>query len=169
LLNQKKVGFISGEILIFCYDHRIKFLPTGDNSIMNKEKATEFVIRELGKHHNRNEIITALCEQMGLNWREAGQFVQEIESQHGRAIAARQSPIIIILGIGLLIAGIGITCYNSIFFLNFFQSRHDVLSVDNALEMRAAYYRAGSLVVGISMIVGGIVGSWETISKLLKE
>jgi hypothetical protein len=136
---------------------------------MNKEKATEYVIRELGKHHNRNEIITALCEQMGLNWREAGQLVQEIESHHGHAIAARQSPIIIILGIGLLIVGIGLTCYSSIFFINFFQSQHDVLSIDNALEMRAAYYQAGSLIVGISMIIGGIAGSWKTISKLLKE
>ena len=32
---------------------------------MDKEKATEFVIKELGKHHDRNEIIRALCEQMG--------------------------------------------------------------------------------------------------------
>ena len=135
---------------------------------MNKEKATEFVIRELGKHHNRNEIITALCEQMGLNWQEAGKLVQEIESQHGRAIAARQSPIVIVLGIGLLIVGIGLTCYESMFFMNFFQSRHDVLSVDNALEIRSVYYQAGSLLTGISMIIGGIVGSWEVISKLLK-
>jgi len=136
---------------------------------MNKEKATEFVIKELGKHHNRNEIITALCEQMGLNWREAGQLVQEIESQHGRTIAARQSPFIIIFGVGLLVLGIGITCYNTMFFLDFFQLQHDVLSVDNALEIRAAYYRAGALLVGISMIIGGIVGIWETISKLFRE
>jgi len=136
---------------------------------MNKEKATEFVIKELGKHHNRNEIITALCEQMGLNWREAGQLVQEIESQHGRTIAARQSPFIIIFGVGLLVLGIGITCYNTMFFLDFFQLQHDVLSVDNALEIRAAFYRAGALLVGISMIIGGIVGIWETISKLFRE
>ena len=136
---------------------------------MNKEKATEFVIRELSKHHNRNDIIKALCEQMGLNWREAGQLVQEIESQHGRTIAARQSPIIVIFGVGLLVLGLGITCYNTMFFINFFQLPHDSLSMDNALDIRAAYYRAGALLVGVSMIIGGIVGSWETISKLFKE
>ncbi len=136
---------------------------------MNKETATEYVIRELGKHRNRNEIIMTLCERTSLNWQQAGQFIQEVESQHGRRIAVRQSPIIIMLGIGLLLAGIGLTCYSTLFFMNFFQARHDVLSIDNALEMRAAYYRAGSLFVGISMMVGGVAGAWETVSKLFKE
>jgi hypothetical protein len=136
---------------------------------MDKEKATEFVVKELGKHHSRNEIIIALCEQMGLNWQKAEQLVQEIESQHGRAIAARQSPIIIILGIGLLVTGMGIALYNSLFFINYFQAQHNALSVSDALEIRTAYYRAGSLIVGLSMITGGMVGSWKTISNLFKE
>lgn len=136
---------------------------------MNKEKATAYIIKELGKHHTRNEIITALCEQMGLNWREAGQLIQEVESQHGRTIAARQSPLIIIFAIGLLIMGIGLTINNTLFFMDFFQSKNYVLSVDNALEIRTAYYQAGSLLVGISLIIGGVLGSWQTISKLLKE
>jgi len=136
---------------------------------MNKEKATEFVIKELGKHHNRNDIITTLCEKGGLNWREATQFIQEVESKHGRVIASRQSPLIIIFGICLLILGVGLTFYNLIFFMDFFQARHDVLSIDNAMQIRAVYYRAGSLVVGISMMIGGVTGSWETISKMFKE
>ena len=136
---------------------------------MDKEKATEFVIKELGKHHDRNEIIRALCEQMGLNWGEAGKLVQEVEAGHGRAIAARQSPIIIVFGVGLLIVGLGITCYSSVFLISFFQSGHDALSIDNALDMRSAYYRFGSLALGISMIIGGLVGSWQTIASLFKE
>lgn len=136
---------------------------------MDKEKATQFVIKELGKHHNRNEIIVALCEQMGLNWREAELLIQEIESQHGRAITVRQSPIIIILAIGLLVVGMGLIGYNFLFFINFFQEQHNALSVDGALEIREVYYRVGSLITGICMVIGGVIGSWKTISNLLKE
>jgi hypothetical protein len=29
---------------------------------MNQQEATEFVIRELGKHHTKNDIIQKVCE-----------------------------------------------------------------------------------------------------------
>jgi hypothetical protein len=136
---------------------------------MDKDKATEFVVSELGKHHSRNEIIVALCEQMGLDWREAELLVQEIESQHGREIAARQSPLILIFGISLFITGLGLTCYNSFFFFDFFQSSHTDLTLDTAFELRALILRTVSLIAGIAMIVGGITGSWKTISKWISE
>ena len=136
---------------------------------MNKEEATQFVVRELGRHHNRNEIIMTLCERMGFNWKEAERFVLEIESQHGRVIAARQSPIIIVLGIGLLIIGTGLTIYNLLFFVDYFSAQHNAFSVEGALEIRTMYYRVGSLLVGIAMIASGIVGSWKTISKLFND
>ena len=112
---------------------------------MNKEKATEFVVKELGKHHNRNEIIIALCEQMRLNWHEAELFVQETESQQDRAIAIRQSPVIIILGIGILLVGIGMALNSSLYIINFFRSQHNTFSVMDALELRTLYLQAGAL------------------------
>jgi hypothetical protein len=136
---------------------------------MNREEATQFVVRELGRHHNRNEIIVALCERMGLGWKEAECLVLEVESQHGRSIAARQSPIIIVLGIGLLVIGMGWSIYNMLFFVDYFSSQHNALSIEGALEIRTMYYRAGSLLVGIAMVVSGIVGSWGTISKLFND
>ena len=30
---------------------------------MNRQQATDYVIRELGKHHQRNDIIQRLCEE----------------------------------------------------------------------------------------------------------
>jgi hypothetical protein len=134
---------------------------------MNKEKVTEFVISELGKHHSRNEIITTLCEKGRLHWSEAEKLVQEIEAEHGHTITARQSPIIIVLGVGLLIIGIGLTIYNAIFFINFFQTQHEVISVNSVFDARAIYYRSGALIAGILMIIGGLSGSWKTISDLL--
>ncbi|CAG1013344.1 hypothetical protein ANAEL_04675 [Anaerolineales bacterium] len=136
---------------------------------MDKEEATQFVVRELGRHHNRNEIIMALCERMGLNWKEAERFVLEVETHQGRTIAARQSPIILILGIGLFVVGTGLTIYNLLFFVDYFSSQHNAFSMEGALELRAMYYRVGSLLAGIAMIISGIVGSWKTISKLFMD
>jgi hypothetical protein len=135
---------------------------------MNKEKATEFVVKELGKHHNRNEIIITLCEQMRLNWHEAEVLVQEIESQQDRAIAIRQSPVIIILGIGISLVGIGMALNSSLYIINFFRSQHNTFSVMDALELRTLYLQAGALLTGLIMIAGGIIGNWQLFSKLLK-
>ncbi len=136
---------------------------------MDKEKATEFVVKELGKHHNRNDIIVTLCEQMKLNWREAELFVQEIESQQARAISIRQSPIVIILGVGILLVGIWTTFDNSFYFMNFFLSKHDAFTVEGALELRTVYVRIGALLTGLAMTTGGLIGSWQFFSKLFNS
>lgn len=136
---------------------------------MDKEKAADFVVKQLGKHHNRNEITLALCERMDLGWNEASRLVQEIESQNSRAIAARQSPIIIIFGVAIFIAGLGLTCYNSLYFVNYFQSQHNGVSLNAALELNTAYYRVGYLLTGLALMVSGIVGCWKTLSTFLKK
>lgn len=137
--------------------------------MLNKEQATDFVIKELGKHRSQNEIIVALCEKTGANWAEAEKFLRQVEAQHGKTITARQSPILIIFGIGLLIVGLAITVNSSLYFVNYFQASHTAISVDEALGLRSFYLQLLSLLTGLGLIVGGLIGSWQTVSKLLQE
>jgi len=126
---------------------------------MNEQEAVDFVIRELGKHHQRNEIIQKLCENVGMNWGQAEKFIQRVETEHRSSIALKQSPIITMVGIGIIIVGLAITFGIAlltlrgyiIFFLGF-----PVPYLGNFF-----YF-----FVGIAMIIGGLRGIWDTVRHL---
>ena len=126
---------------------------------MDQQAATDFVIRELGKHHQRNDIIQKICETNGMNWREAEKFVQRVEAENRGAIALKQSPIITLLGLCISIAGLGLTIWivtatlqgYIIFFLSF-----PVPYLGNIF-----YF-----FTGLAMMVGGIWGIWDTVVRV---
>lgn len=134
---------------------------------MDKEKATQFVIQELGKHHNRDQIIFALCETMGFNWSDAEQLIREIEAEHGREITARQSPIILLLGVAIFIAGLWLVISSSLYFISFIQSQSNGVTLEAAFEVRTLYLRGGSFLAGIGMMIGALIGCWQIITELL--
>ena len=126
---------------------------------MNQQEATDFVIRELGKHHQKNDIIQNLCEATSMNWEEAKKFIRQVEMQHGGQIAKKQSPLIVIMGTGSIIAGffisivmIYVTLQGWIFFL---------LSMPIPYLGNVVYF-----LVGIGLIIGGLRGMWDTIVQI---
>ena len=126
---------------------------------MDKQQATDFVIRELGKHHQRNDIIQKLCETGGISWGAAEKFVRQVEAENRSAIALKQSPLITFIGICTAIAGLGLMIWiitetlqgYIIFFLSF-----PVPYLGNIV-----YF-----FTGLAMMVGGIWGMWDTIIKI---
>ena len=126
---------------------------------MNKQEATDFVIRELGKHHQRNDIIQKLCETGGINWRDAEKFVRQVEAENTGTIALKQSPMVILIGIGTTLGGlvlmiliaIGTLQGYIIFFLSF-----PVPYLGNIV-----YF-----FTGLAMMAGGIWGMRETILRI---
>jgi hypothetical protein len=132
---------------------------------MNKEEATTFVIQELTKHHSRNEIVIKLCQQMSMDWQGAEQFVREVENRNARTIAARQGPFLLLLALGILIVGLGMTIYSGLFFFQFNQ----LGAAEKVFELNLIYYRGAALLTGLGMIVGGGIGLWNSISALLAK
>ncbi len=126
---------------------------------MNKQQATDFVIQELSKHHQRNDIVQRLCETNGVNWAMAEKFVQQVEAENRSAIALKQSPLITFLGICIAIAGMGLMVWVAtetiqgyvIFFLSF-----PVPYLGNIV-----YF-----FTGLAMMVAGLWGVWDTIVKI---
>jgi hypothetical protein len=130
---------------------------------MNTDQTTNFILNELTKHRDRNDIILDLCRQLGIEWKAAEQLVKDVESQHGKTVAKRQSPFLIILGASIIITGLGLT-------INGMQLIFDLLSVgsiEQLMGMSTSLFRLGSLLTGIGMIVGGIIGFWKTFSAFL--
>ena len=129
------------------------------------EKFTDLIIRELGKHRSRNELIRSVCEQGAVNWQEAERLIKQVEEQNKRKIAARRSPLLLFLSFGILVIGVALLIYNLQFFIDFFQRK----TLDQLLGAYSAYYRIAGLLTGFGMIVGGLIGVWQTLSPFFEE
>ena len=119
------------------------------------EKAvTRYVIDELGGGRSRNDVILALCQQLGIDWREAERLVVTVESVNRRSIALQQSPFLVIIGVVTLIAGLVIFAY----------SLYSILVL-----VRISRGTLAGVATGFAMVVGGAWGSWKAISPLFKS
>ena len=132
---------------------------------MNTEQLTDLIIRELGKHHERRDIVAKICEQTTLGWGEAEQLVIDVESQHKKKIAARQGPFIIFVSIGTLVLGLGLLAYNLELILAIFKK--DFLG--QLLSLRSGYFQVLSLITGLGMTVGGLYGVWTALASFLPD
>ncbi len=129
------------------------------------EELTAIIIKELGKHRNRREVIQRVRERGGLNWKQAEQFVILVEARHKRTIAARQTPWLLFFSIGTLLLGIGILAFNVQTLLAFLQQ--DVLG--QVLGIQSSSYRMLGLLTGFGMTVGGLVGLWKSFGDIFPE
>lgn len=130
---------------------------------MNNDELSNFIIKELSKSHDRQEIVRKICEQSNLGWSEAENLIAEVEAQNKRKIAARQGPLLMFLSVGTLVLGIGLLVYNMELIVAIFN--RDLL--EQILSLRGGYYRLVSLVTGLGMIVGGLYGIWTTLAAFL--
>ncbi|HMZ07926.1 MAG TPA: hypothetical protein PK078_09935 [Anaerolineales bacterium] len=135
---------------------------------MDREKAEEFVVRELGKHHNRNEIIVTLCEKMKINWKDAEKLVREIEMQNERKILVRQSPITLAVGVITFFIGLLLLFNGGVYFMNLAEQQQSEAYVSLVLSLRYAYIQIGEVVTGLGMVIGGSIGSLRAMVKLMK-
>ena len=129
------------------------------------EEFTTLIIKELGKHHDRKEIVRKVCEQSGLNWKEAEELMLLVETQHKRTIAGRQTPLLLFLSIGTLLLGIGLLAFNMQILMAFFEK--DILG--QVLGLQSSYYRILGLITGLGMTIGGLVGLWKAFGAIFPD
>ena len=132
---------------------------------MNKEELINLIIKELGRHRHRQEIVRKICEASTLSWSEAERLIAEVEEQNQRKIATRQGPLLIFLSIGTLILGIGLLAYNVELLVAIFN--RDLLG--QILALRSGYYRLIGLVTGLAMTIGGLYGIWTTLASFFPD
>ncbi|MCI0552020.1 MAG: hypothetical protein L0287_13790 [Anaerolineae bacterium] len=126
---------------------------------MNQQEAIDFVVRELGKHHQKNDIIQKLCESTSMNWGQAEKFVQQVEAQYASTIASKQSPLVALIGVFTVLFGCGVTA------LTTYETLRGTIII--FLNLPIPYLgNIFYIVVGLAMIAGGIRGMWSTIVKI---
>jgi hypothetical protein len=130
----------------------------GAEGAVSQKELTDFVVREMGQHASRNEILYALCQQGGLSWPQAEAFVHDVEITHRRAIARRRGPILVIIGIVTAVAGAALFFYNFPFLREAFRD-------PATLVLMAPYVlRAVAIqVISMGMVLGGLLGIWRAL------
>lgn len=126
-----------------------------------REEIKQYVVNALGRHRSRNDIIEYLCTHANMQWPEAEKLVRQIEVQHGSEIHARQSPLIILLGIIGAIGGLILIAYCVFYFLVLTRQDPQLM----VRSSRGAIAAIGALVTGIGLITGSIIGTWKTIKE----
>jgi hypothetical protein len=122
---------------------------------------TEFVVKELGGHGHREVLVRTVCERTGWSWPQAHSFVQRVEIEYHGRITARQSPVLIFLGAGIILAGIAIA--GSIGYATLNGQFVNLSGVPVPYLENVIYF-----FTGVGMIIGGIAGIWRALS-LMRE
>ncbi len=125
------------------------------------QENTAFVISELGKHRNRNDLIMALCEKTGGSWNEMQRFVQQVESQNRQKITARQSPVLIMIGVTTIVMGLLLTVYMAI--ETWHGSNYFLIGTPIPYSGNVFYG-----ITGLGMLGGGTLGTLRTLRSLMK-
>jgi len=128
---------------------------------MDEKLASEFVVRELAKHRNRNDIILALCQSDKIDWKTAQAFVEQVEAKQGRRIAAGQAPLLILIGLGFIIGGLYVTVRYVVATMNgaiIFQWPLPIPYLGNVTRIGG----------GIAMVAGGMFGILKAVWDMLK-
>ncbi len=126
---------------------------------MNKEEAIDFVVRELGKHHPVNDIIQKLCETTSMNWGQAEKFVYQVAQTHRSRIAAKQSPLVTLIGVVTVLFGCGVVTFITL----------ETLRGTIIIFLNLPIPYLGNIfyfILGFAMIAGGIRGMWSTINRI---
>jgi hypothetical protein len=129
------------------------------------DKLTTLIVEELTHHRDRKELVRMVCERGRLHWKDAERLVEEVEAQHRRTIAARQTPLLLFFSIGTLVVGLGLMAMNLQPLLTFFQK--DV--VGQVLSVQSGYYQILGLVSGLGMSAGGLVGLWKAMGAIFPD
>jgi hypothetical protein len=129
------------------------------------EDLTSIIIKELGKHRDRNMITRKVCDQGGLNWKEAEQLIVLVEAKYRRTITTRQTPLLLFLSIGTLFLGLGLLAFNMQIVFAFFQN----YVFGQIFSLPGSYYRILGVITGLGMSAGGLVGLWKAFGALFPE
>jgi hypothetical protein len=128
---------------------------------LNTPENVTFVIKEIAGSRHRNDVIMALCEKTGSSWDQTRRFVQKVESENRQAIAARQSPLLILIGVGIILAGLFAVAYYG--YRTFTGTIYIFLNMPIPYLGNAVY-----IGTGLAMMAGGSVGLLRTARSLIR-
>jgi hypothetical protein len=126
---------------------------------MDRQQATEFVLKEFKRQRHRNDIIMELCQKTGASWEQGQRFVQKVEVEHRQEITASMTPLLIMIGGAIILGGLGAIAYAVIYTLEgtlFGLPGIPIPGLGNIVYP----------ITGLAMIAGGTIGILRALRQL---
>ncbi len=117
----------------------------------SEAQLTKFVIQQFAMHKNLKAVTQALSLRGNMSWSQAEQFARQVYIKHRRAIRRRKAPLLLVISLCTIIAGVGMAGYGVAMMVR------GLMVVVFALP----FPWSGNLLffgLGIVMILGGLVG-----------
>ena len=139
--------------------------PPARDPAMMKDMA-DFVIEQLGKHETPDNIALKLCEVSGMSWSEVTAFIEGVEKERRPEIVSRRRPILLLVGVVTLVAGLYLGYTSASYLAAFFATAGDFSEnpLIYILSTPGLARRVVTLAIATAIIVGGL---WGTVRALM--
>ena len=137
-------------------------LPNSQANAPIDPELEKSVLQALMRNTKTSDIVMMVCEQTGMDWSQAQRLVARVASQNRKKVASRQNLMPLILSALALLAGLALLAAGA----NEFYTEWLILSGNpNAANLppeaydiapRSAFW---SLLTGLGLLVGGVVGT----------
>lgn len=132
---------------------------------MNDQALTDYIIDQLGHHVSRNDLIFDICQRTGLAWSQVSDLVAQVEQQAQKKTALKQSPLLLIVALGILMGGLFLACGALMYFLEL--ARAGMFALD-PFSLRRDFLATIRLFTGFAMIIGSLIGVGSLLRTFLK-
>lgn len=127
-----------------------------------EQRAIDRTIRGLASHLDADQVCRTLCDEFSYSWHQAQEIVAYVQTHQHVAVARRQSPIMIILGVATLIGGIVLFFGCGYLLLRAYTGGYRMIS------LRGSWRLLCFVGTGFLMIIGGITGTIKAIRSTWK-
>lgn len=140
---------------------------------MENQDLTQYIIDNLSKSQDQNDLILEICNRTGMNWPNAQALVEKVRSDNSGTIARRQAPFLTSIALILFVAGAGMMVYEGFTLAEtiglFLRNGNDPLSLMGLLVFvfSSAPGTIGILILGLAMVLGSLIGMSEVWRGLL--
>lgn len=140
----------------------LDYFTMGDMEKTPSGSIEERILQRLTDADDRENIILELCETENLNWSEARSIVDAIESRKKNQIVLAQSPVLVMIALGIFIGGLVLLVYAAYNIAVAYETYTSTLSPASVgfLLYLLTYggYLGGFVVLGFAMVVGSLKG-----------
>jgi hypothetical protein len=140
---------------------------------MEDRELTQYIIDNLSKSQDQNDLILEICNRTGKNWPEAQALVEKVRSDNSGTIARRQAPFLTAIALILFIAGAGMMLYEGYTLAEtigiFLPNGDDPMTLVGLLFVifSSAPGTIGIFILGLAMTLGSLIGMSEVWRGLL--
>jgi len=144
------------------------FAPEKELEAATAPDLEKFILGELGKNKREGDIVLAVVERTGMEYRQAQRMVSRVGARNYKKVAAKQNCLIIPLAVVFLIAGLvllGASVAEG-YQLRFILNSPNNLSGE---QIQQAYDRGRDLpwafITGLALSLGGSIGLFSALRK----